>query len=68
MECHNIIFEIESYSKATGLAPSTICVRAIDNSRFYERALRRAKVLENQAERIRAYIAANPPPSDGEGA
>lgn len=58
----NILLEIDAYCEATGLAPSTVCVRAIENSRFYAREKRRAEMLASKAKAIRAYMAANPVP------
>ncbi len=63
----DIISELEDYCGATGLKPSTVCVRALENSRFYEREKRRAEMLAEKARLIRAYMTANPVESGGPG-
>ena len=67
MDYPDIISEIEAYCEAADLKPSTVCVRAIENSRFYEREKRRAEMLAEKARLIRAYIKEHPtggPPSE----
>lgn len=56
--------EIERYCAATGLKPSTVCVRAVNDSRYLHRHLRRLEVLERDREKIRRYMAENPPPRE----
>ncbi len=53
--------EIEAYCAQTGLSPSTVCERATGNSRLIERHTRRLELIARDEQRIRAWIAANPP-------
>ena len=64
----DIIAEIDAYCEATGLKPSTVCVRATGSSRLYDRLKRRAEQTHSDAERVRAFIAANPAPETQAGA
>lgn len=52
-----LIKEIEDFAKAHNLKPSTVCVRATENSRLYERLKRRAQQTEEDARRLREYMA-----------
>lgn len=61
MNLREIIAEIDAYSRKTGLKHSTICQHALGNALFYERINRRAEALDGQVEKLRAYMAANPP-------
>lgn len=61
MNLREIIAEIDAYSRRTGLKHSTICQHALGNALFYERINRRADQLDDQVERLRAYMASNPP-------
>jgi len=59
---NNIIAEIDDYSRRTGLKPTTICQNALGNARLYDRLRARLSRLDGEAERLRGYMAANPPP------
>ncbi|TMV11921.1 hypothetical protein FGK64_16850 [Arenibacterium halophilum] len=63
MDPNHIIREIEAYAAATGMKPSTICQMALGNARFHQRAKRRIEKYATEAAKLRAFIAANPPPS-----
>lgn len=56
-----IIAEIDAHARATGLKPTTICQHALGNARLYERIKRRCERYVKEAERLRAWMAANPP-------
>ena len=53
--------EVERYCAAVGIAPSTLSLRALGNARFFERKKRREEKDAADAERLRAYMAQNPP-------
>jgi hypothetical protein len=57
----DLLDELERYHRLTGLAVSTICVRAINDSRFVARHQRRLRNIAKDAYRIRKYMAENPP-------
>jgi len=65
MDIDEIITEIAAYAKATGLSASTVCVRATGNSRLMERLERRRNQTEEDAKRITAFMADNPPSKEG---
>lgn len=60
MTYNSILNELDEYCAAAGLKPSTVCVRALNDSRYVTRHNRRIEVLERDAQKIRDYIAANP--------
>jgi hypothetical protein len=57
-----LVAEIEAYAEAVGMAVSTICKKAGGNSEIVRKIRRGGTVTLPIADRIRAYIAANPPP------
>lgn len=57
MEHKALIEEITAYCESTGISPSTLCVRAIGNSRFLDRLNRKVEKLDQDAEKLRAYMA-----------
>jgi hypothetical protein len=59
-----ILDELSTYAKQAGLSSSTVCVRALGNSRFPERHLRRLRQIAEDEARLRDYMAANPPKKD----
>lgn len=61
MDPNTIISDLDDYSRKTGLKPPTICQYALGDARLYERLKKRSEKLKDQAERLRAYMAANPP-------
>lgn len=64
MGYETIIDELHGYCAKIGLKPSTVCVRALNDSRYVQRHTRRIEALNRDAEKIRRYIAANPPPAE----
>lgn len=67
MTAQELISEIDSYCTKAGITPATLCVRAIGNSRFYPRLLRRIENDARVAEKIRQFISENPVPETPEG-
>ena len=61
MTHETILQELEEYCCATGLKPSTVCVRALNDSRYVARHKRRLDALDRDAEKIRRYMRDNPP-------
>ena len=57
-----LLVEIEDYCRRLGIKASTLGVRALGNSRYFERLERRAGRDADDAARLRAFMAANPPP------
>ncbi|MGY9038399.1 MAG: hypothetical protein ACKVLA_11330 [Rhodobacterales bacterium] len=68
MGYNTILAELETYCGETGLKPSTVCVRALNDSRYVARHLRRIAALEKDAQKIRDYMAAHPAPDAQEDA
>jgi hypothetical protein len=62
MSTATLLEKIEGYCQATGISPSTLGVRAVGNSRLYERLQSRLERDAAVAAKVEAYIAANPPP------
>lgn len=60
MTHETILEELEDYCRATGLKPSTVCVRALNDSRYVARHQRRLNALNRDANKIRKYMADNP--------
>lgn len=61
MEHKTLIDEITAYCESSGISPSTLCVRALGNSRFLDRLNRKVKKLDKDAEKLRAYMAEQHP-------
>ncbi|MFU1606573.1 XRE family transcriptional regulator [Sulfitobacter pontiacus] len=68
MSYKTILAELEEYCGKTGLKPSTVCVRALNDSRYVTRHLRRIAALDKDAQKIRNYMAAHPAPENQEDA
>jgi len=66
MENTPLIHLIEKYCREAGISPATLGVRAAGNSRLYERLRRRKERDAEVAEKVRRYIAENPPVEAGE--
>jgi hypothetical protein len=72
MEHKSLIDEITEYCDRMGISPSTLCVRVLGNSRFMHRLSRKVEKLDQDTEKLRAYMALHPeiaatasePPSD----
>lgn len=56
-----IIAEIDAHAQASGLKATTICQRALGNARLYERIKRRCDRYAEEAEKLRRWMAENPP-------
>lgn len=61
MDPNIIITEIKQYAEATGLKPTTICQMALGNPRYFDRLSERTGRLLDEAQRLRDFMAANPP-------
>lgn len=68
MQQTSIIEEVTHYCACAGIQPATLAVRVLGNSRFFDRLKRRQEKAAQDAERLRAYMAANPPPPNQTGA
>ena len=56
-----LIREIEAYCRRAGISPATLCVRAVGNSRLYNRLTRGGECLPRTIARLRRYMAEHPP-------
>lgn len=61
MDRQSIIREIERYSSQTALSPATITVRAVGNSRLYDRLTSGGDCTTRIAAKLIAYMEQNPP-------
>ena len=68
MSYNTILAELETYCGEAGLKPSTVCVRALNDSRYVARHMRRIAALEKDAQKIRDYMVAHPAPDTQEEA
>ena len=59
-DIHAIISELEAYCAETGLSPATVCNRARNNARLYDRLKSKAEKLDEDVSALRAWMAANP--------
>jgi hypothetical protein len=64
MDPNAIIAELDAYCAQVGMKQSTVCQNALGNARLYERMKRRIDQYAADAQKLRAYMAANPPASD----
>lgn len=62
----SLIDEIREYCRLANIEPSTLGLRALGNSRIVDRIGRRLERLESDEEKLRAYMAANPPKPDAQ--
>ena len=60
----DLISELNDYCRRTGWKQSTVCVRALGDSRFVDRYRRRLERTARDAEKLRSYMAENPPRGD----
>lgn len=65
MENDTLIKELETYSALRGLGVSTVCLKALNNSRFADRYERGKKKMAADAKSLRKFMADNPPISEG---
>jgi hypothetical protein len=61
MEHKSLLTEITEYCEAAGIQPSTLGVRVLGNSRFLDRLTRKLGKIEEDEQKLRAFMAANPP-------
>lgn len=61
-----LISEIECYAAERHVAPATVTSRAVGNSRLYRRLKDGKSCTLSVAERLRKYMADNPPSSEGD--
>ncbi len=54
---------IETEAAMRGIAPATLCRMAVQNNRLYGNLCAGCNCTLEIVERLRAYIAANPPPT-----
>lgn len=59
-DIHNIISELDAYCAATNLSPATVCNRARNNARLYDRLKTRAEKLDEDVAALRKWMAENP--------
>lgn len=64
MRYQTIMTELEEYCARTGGKPSTVCVKALNDSRYPKRHARRIEVLERDAQKLAAFMEAHPPKSE----
>ncbi|WP_375553365.1 hypothetical protein [Roseovarius mucosus] len=62
----NIIKEIETYCAQAGIKPSTFGFRAVADGKFFERIKRGGRCWPETEEKVRAYMAENPPEAASE--
>jgi hypothetical protein len=67
MDPNIIIAELDDYSARVGYLPTTICQYALGNARFYDRLKKRLVKYQEEAERLRSFMAANPPAETQKG-
>lgn len=61
-DIHSIISEIDEYCAKSGLSPATVCNRARNNARLYERLKSRARRHDEDVAGLRNWMSANPAP------
>jgi hypothetical protein len=59
-----ILDELHEYCRLKGWKPSTVCVRALNDGRYPDRHKRRIEALERDAQKLRQFMADNPPPAE----
>lgn len=57
---HTLIAEINAYCRSAGQQASTVCGNALGNPRYLARLMARMARLDEEAKRLRSYMAANP--------
>lgn len=63
MQTLSITYEIEEHAAKLGIAPATLTSRAVQNSRLYHHLTAGGDCTTRTVERIRQWIADNPPVS-----
>lgn len=64
MDPNTIIADLDAYCAQTGMKQTTVCQNALGNARLYDRMKRRIDQYAADAQKLRAYMSANPPKSD----
>lgn len=67
MKADDLLGAITAYAAAVGLSPSTICLRAVGNPHLPKRLRAGGQCLPRTADKVRAYMKANPPKSAEQG-
>lgn len=67
-EHDTLLSEVEDYCKRMNIQPSTLAVRALGNSRFFDRHARRIEKFEADKQKLRDFMAENPPSHSSEDA
>ena len=62
-----LLRELEEYCRLAGLKASTVCVRALNDSRFVSRHRRRLDRIAQDSLLLRQFMTENPPGRGGEG-
>lgn len=68
MDIEALLSEVDQFAEAHGISPATVTSKAVGNSRLYSRMRNGGSCTIRIAERLRAYMAANPPASSEEDA
>ena len=63
-----LIQEIDDYCAKAGISPSTLGLRVLGNSRFFDRLKRRLQKTDDDVAKLRAFMAENPPEPQEKGA
>jgi len=64
MSHETLLKDLDDYCQKAGVKPSTVCVRAVNDSRYPQRHQSRLDKIRADDKKIRAYMAANPPVAD----
>ncbi|PIE15155.1 MAG: hypothetical protein CSA68_07335 [Rhodobacterales bacterium] len=57
----DLIQQVENYCEAAGLAPATLCRKAVGNSRLYKNLIDGKGCTIRVAAKLQEFISANPP-------
>lgn len=68
MKRKTFLEEVQAYCAAAGISPSTLGVRVLGNSRYFDRLERRLEKAKEDEIKIRRFIQMNPPPQSKEAA
>lgn len=58
---HDLIKDAEEYCEQAGITPATLAVRVLNNSRFFDRLMKRIQRDEESERKLRDFMAENPP-------
>jgi hypothetical protein len=62
-----LLRDLHNYCREIGWKHSTVCVRALNDSKFVERHQRRVERIAQDEARLRRFMAENPPPAPPAG-